>query len=70
MLKWMSLVAVLTAISLPAVGRAAQYFVSPTGNNSAAGTSNAPWLTLQHAADVVHAGDRVTVCAATMLASI
>ncbi|HEX4413711.1 MAG TPA: right-handed parallel beta-helix repeat-containing protein [Lacipirellulaceae bacterium] len=37
------------------------YFVSPTGSDSHNGTSASPWLTLQHAADVVHAGDFVTV---------
>jgi parallel beta-helix repeat protein len=45
----------------PACSDAAQYFVSPTGNDSAAGTSAAPWKTLQRAANVVNAGDRVTV---------
>jgi len=37
------------------------YFVSPTGNDMNAGTSMAPWLTLQHAADQLVAGDNVTV---------
>ena len=37
------------------------YFVSPTGNDNNAGTSMAPWLTLQHAADHLVAGDNVTV---------
>src|SRR6267378_5470436 len=41
------------------------YFVSPTGNDNNAGTSLAPWLTLQHAADQVVAGDSVTVRAGT-----
>src|SRR5262245_52965597 len=41
------------------------YFVAPTGNDNAAGTSQAPWQTLQHAADVVQAGDTVTVRAGT-----
>lgn len=46
----------------PAIGQAAQYFVSATGGSDAnPGTSLAPWLTLQHAADVVGPGDRVTV---------
>jgi parallel beta-helix repeat protein len=38
-----------------------EYVVAPTGNDLAAGTAGAPWLTLQHAADVVMAGDQVTV---------
>src|SRR5438132_2543022 len=37
------------------------YFVSTTGSDSAAGTSAAPWKTLQHAGDSVSAGDDVTV---------
>ncbi len=37
------------------------YFVSPTGKDSNAGTTAAPWLTLQHAADQLVAGDIVTV---------
>src|SRR4029077_3184689 len=41
------------------------YFVSPTGNDNNAGTSAAPWLTLQQAADQVVAGDVVTVEAGT-----
>jgi parallel beta-helix repeat protein len=40
---------------------AAQYFVSPTGSDIGAGTSAAPWKTLQHAANVVGPGDRVAV---------
>ena len=41
--------------------RAAQFVVDPLGNDSAAGTATAPWKTLQHAANVVGAGDKVTV---------
>jgi hypothetical protein len=37
------------------------FFVSPTGNDSAAGTQAAPWRTLQKAANTVTAGDIVTV---------
>src|SRR4029079_962030 len=48
------------AACTPAVNQAAQYYVSPTGNDAAAGSSAAPWRTLQHAADVVGPGDRVT----------
>jgi parallel beta-helix repeat protein len=43
----------------------AGYFVAPTGSDGAAGTSDAPWRTLQHAADSVAAGDFVTVRAGT-----
>ncbi len=40
-----------------------QFVVSPTGNDSGAGTPSSPWLTLQHAADSIHAGDSVEVFA-------
>src|SRR5687767_14198344 len=40
---------------------AAEYFVSPTGNDRASGKAGAPWKTLQKAAESVQAGDRVTV---------
>ena len=36
------------------------YYVDPAGDDTATGASEAPWLTLQHAADTVQAGD--TVC--------
>lgn len=41
------------------------YFVSLTGNDNNGGTTAAPWLTLQHAADHLVAGDSVTVEAGT-----
>ncbi|MEX2188887.1 MAG: right-handed parallel beta-helix repeat-containing protein [Pirellulales bacterium] len=41
------------------------FYVSPTGSNSAAGTAEAPWLTLQKAANTVSAGDTVTVRSGT-----
>src|SRR4051794_22581799 len=37
------------------------YYVAPLGNNAAAGSSSAPWQTLQFAADKVVAGDMVIV---------
>ncbi len=43
----------------------ATYFVSSQGNDANAGTSAAPWLTLQNAADSVAAGDTVIVRAGT-----
>ena len=39
----------------------ATFFVSTTGNDANAGTSSAPWKTIQHAANTVHAGDTVQV---------
>ncbi len=50
----------LVAVFMPVIASAAQYYVSPTGSDSAVGTSAAPWQTLQHAADVVGPGDQVT----------
>jgi parallel beta-helix repeat protein len=42
---------------------AAIYYVSPTGNDSGAGSAAQPWLTLQNAANHVQAGDTVDVAA-------
>lgn len=41
------------------------YYVSVTGNDNNAGSSAAPWLTLQKAGDVARAGDTVIVRAGT-----
>jgi hypothetical protein len=46
---------------LPVSGYAATYYVSPTGNDASAGSSSAPWRTLQHAANTVIAGDTVMI---------
>jgi hypothetical protein len=53
--------AILLCLSVPAAARAASYFVSTTGSNSASGSSSAPWRTLQYAAGRVAPGDTVTV---------
>jgi hypothetical protein len=37
--------------------------VAPSGSDAANGSSAAPWLTLQHAADSVRAGDTIIVSA-------
>ena len=47
--------------SLDARDLPSTYFVSPTGNDTAAGTSATPWKTLQKAANTVVAGDQVVV---------
>jgi parallel beta-helix repeat protein len=39
------------------------YFVSPRGDDAAAGSAGAPWRTIQRAADVVVAGDTVDAAA-------
>jgi parallel beta-helix repeat protein len=41
--------------------QAAEYHVATTGNDDAKGTAEAPWRTLQKAADTVQGGDRVIV---------
>lgn len=40
---------------------AATYYVATNGNNSADGSIATPWLTIQHAADSVSAGDTVLI---------
>lgn len=40
---------------------AAEYFVSPKGDNAADGSRARPWHTIQRAADVAAAGDTVTI---------
>jgi hypothetical protein len=48
------------ALLLSAPGLAGTYYVSPAGSDGASGTTpGAAWKTLQHAADVVQAGDTV-----------
>ncbi|HEX4590239.1 MAG TPA: hypothetical protein VH120_09950, partial [Gemmataceae bacterium] len=54
------LVHLLEARNLPST-----YYVATTGSDTAAGTTAAPWLTLQHAVGVVHAGDTVIARAGT-----
>jgi len=41
--------------------RCATYYVSPSGKDTNAGTITSPWLTIQHAANSVAAGDTVYV---------
>ncbi len=50
------------AIALTAVSaHAAVYYVSTEGNDANGGTAARPWLTLQHAVDVVQPGDTILV---------
>lgn len=56
----------LAAASLHALEAAAQtYYVSPSGSDGNDGSAGSPWLTLQHAADSVGAGDEVIAAPGT-----
>lgn len=44
---------------------AADYYVSPRGSDANAGSSGAPWATLQHGADQLRAGDTLNVMPGT-----
>ena len=46
---------------LQAAPSGSTYYVSPGGSDSAPGTKNAPWRTIQHAANLATAGDTVLV---------
>ena len=50
-------------VNNPTAGKT--YYVATTGSDTAAGTSAAPWKTLQKAANAVAAGDTVIVRAGT-----
>jgi hypothetical protein len=57
---WAALVA-WTAVATPTPVVGENFVVAPNGDDGAAGTSANPWRTLQHAAEIVGPGDRVTV---------
>ena len=52
------------------LGSGTIYYVSKSGSDSNAGTLAAPWLTIQHAASSVKAGDTVEVMAGTYNESV
>lgn len=56
---------VLLLLMAASICRAADYYVATTGNDSNLGTSQQPWLTIQHAVSVAVAGDVVNVEAGT-----
>ena len=56
-----ALVPVVVVTLASSTARAAAYSVTPTGLDTSPGTTAQPWKTLQHAADLVKAGDSVTV---------
>lgn len=52
-------------ILLLSVGSAEEYHVAAGGSDRAAGTADAPWRTIQTAADVIQPGDACIVHAGT-----
>lgn len=57
----LALVLASCGVASQAEGALRTFYVDPAGNDGAAGNIAAPWRTLQHAANVVQAGDRVIV---------
>jgi hypothetical protein len=55
------LTALLATIVAPALARAAEWYVSPSGSDSAAGSSGAPFATLSKANSAAAAGDTIWV---------
>ena len=55
------LIAFLIALTFVTVTRAADFHVALNGNDANAGTSAAPFRTIQHAADLAQPGDVITV---------
>lgn len=60
-----SLLLLFTCIALASMAGVSDaqstYYVSPTGSDSSSGSASAPFLTIQHAADLVNPGDTVIV---------
>jgi parallel beta-helix repeat protein len=54
-------VVLLVCWARPAESQLRTFYVATNGNNAHAGSSASPWLTLQHAANTVQAGDLVIV---------
>lgn len=56
---------VLAVLSVASSAAAADYYVSPAGDDGAPGSEGQPWQTIQHAADTAQPGDTVYVRAGT-----
>jgi uncharacterized protein YjdB len=63
-------VAVLAITAAVAPGGGNSFYVATTGNDSNSGTLASPWLTIQHAASTVQAGDTVFVRAGVYSESV
>ncbi len=61
MKRTIALTLALVSVLAGAAARAANYYVAPGGSDAGPGSSSQPWATLQHAADVAHAGDTVFI---------
>ena len=59
--KFLSLAMVWMCVSGALGQRNSSYYVATTGDDAHPGTQTAPWRTVQHAADSVHAGSTVNV---------
>ena len=59
--KFLSLAVLMACVSAALGQSSSSFYVSTTGNDSNPGTQAAPWRTVQHAADTVHAGSTVNV---------
>jgi MYXO-CTERM domain-containing protein len=57
----------LAALGAGGTARATEYYVATTGSDSAAGTMDAPWATLQKAANTAVAGDTVWIRGGTYM---
>ena len=68
MLVYQSLIAALLLFAVPV--RAATYIVDPLGDDTNAGTSAAPWRTIQYAVSQAAAGDTMSIRAGTYVESV
>jgi alpha-N-arabinofuranosidase len=56
-----TLIAILSILTLVTVAHATEFHVKPNGNDANSGTQAAPFRTIQHAANLAHPGDVITV---------
>ncbi len=59
---WISALILLVCVEN---AQAATYYLSPSGNDSNAGSTSAPWQTIQHAVDTVAPGDTIILKSGT-----
>ena len=61
---------IIVLAATAAVAAAADYYVDPAGSDLGPGSAGTPWRSIQHAADVMSAGDTVYVRAGTYAESV